>query len=130
MTMLASHKSDLDPASFHTIAELAYRESGLTLVREKSSMICSRLRHRLRALNMADFKSYIQLLKSDAGEAELDASIMDGSTKACGAVAGTTIVKNPISLARSVMTETRHVLLAAAGADAFPQEKTQPIVLV
>jgi beta-aspartyl-peptidase (threonine type) len=59
---------------------------------------------------------------NEAGEAELDASIMDGSTKACGAVAGTTISKHPISVARAVMTRTRHVLLAADGADAFAKE--------
>ena len=57
------------------------------------------------------------------GQAELDASIMDGRNRACGAVAGTTVAKNPISLARLVMTDTRHVLLAAAGADAFAEEK-------
>ena len=45
-----------------------------------------------------------------AGSHELDASIMDGKTKACGAVAGVTTVKNPITLARLVMTKTRHVL--------------------
>ena len=53
---------------------------------------------------------------------------MDGRSKACGAVAGTTIAKNPISLARLVMTDTRHVLLAAAGADAFAKEKAVPVV--
>ncbi len=50
---------------------------------------------------------------------ELDATIMDGSTRACGAVGGVTTVKNPISLARLVMTETHHILLAADGADKF-----------
>ncbi|MBA61929.1 MAG: beta-aspartyl-peptidase, partial [Planctomycetaceae bacterium] len=45
------------------------------------------------------------------GTNELDATIMDGRTRACGAVGGVTTVKNPISLARRVMTETRHVLL-------------------
>ncbi len=59
---------------------------------------------------------------NEVGSAELDASIMDGSTRACGAVAGTTISKHPISLARAVMTKTRHVLLAADGADAFARE--------
>ena len=59
---------------------------------------------------------------NDAGGAELDASIMDGSTKACGAVAGTTVSKNPITVARAVMEKTRHVLLAADGADAFAKE--------
>lgn len=53
------------------------------------------------------------------GEHDLDASIMDGSTRACGAVAGVKTVKNPISLARLVMTETPHVLLIGQGAEQF-----------
>jgi len=58
-----------------------------------------------------------------AGDHELDASIMDGKTKACGAVAGVKTVKNPISLARLVMTETRHVLLAGPGAEEFANQQ-------
>lgn len=60
----------LDPASFQAIAKLAYRESGLTLVKEKSSMIQSRLRHRLRALGLQDFAAYCALVQSDAGADE------------------------------------------------------------
>jgi beta-aspartyl-peptidase (threonine type) len=56
---------------------------------------------------------------SNAGKNELDASIMDGATLACGAVAGVTNVKNPISLARLVMERTDHVLLSSAGAEQF-----------
>jgi len=56
------------------------------------------------------------------GGHELDASLMDGASLACGAVAGVTTVKNPISLARLVMERTRHVLLAGAGADRFAEE--------
>ena len=59
---------------------------------------------------------------NSAGGHELDASIMDGRTKACGAIAGAKTVKNPISLARLVMTKTRHVLLTADGADRFAEE--------
>ena len=70
MTVLAPREYELDLESFRTIAELAYQESGLTLVREKSSMICSRLRHRLRALGLADFGAYIRLLQSEAGLTE------------------------------------------------------------
>jgi len=54
---------------------------------------------------------------TSAGLHELDASIMDGKTLSCGAVAGVTRVKNPISLARRVMERTPHVLFATAGAD-------------
>ncbi|MEM1067747.1 MAG: isoaspartyl peptidase/L-asparaginase [Planctomycetota bacterium] len=56
---------------------------------------------------------------TNEGNAELDASIMDGKTRSCGAIAGVTTVKNPIQLARKVMTETKHVLLAGDGAEEF-----------
>lgn len=57
-----------------------------------------------------------------AGGHELDATIMDGRDRSTGAVGGVTTVKNPVSLARRVMTDTRHVLLASAGADRFADE--------
>ncbi len=62
------------------------------------------------------------------GGCELDASIMDGKTLGCGAVAGVTVVKNPIALARKVMTETRHVLLSGPGANTFAEEQKVPLV--
>jgi beta-aspartyl-peptidase (threonine type) len=57
------------------------------------------------------------------GTHELDASIMDGSNLACGAVAGVTTVKNPIALARLVMSKTHHVLLQGTGAEHFADEQ-------
>ena len=59
---------------------------------------------------------------------ELDASIMDGKDRSCGAVAGVKSVKNPITAARLVMTDTKHVLLAGPGADAFAASKNLPVV--
>lgn len=53
------------------------------------------------------------------GVVELDASIMVGSTRKAGAVAGVTTVRNPITLARKVMELTPHVLLVGEGADRF-----------
>lgn len=58
---------------------------------------------------------------NEQGEHELDASIMDGSNLACGAVAGVKRVKNPITLAKRVMTDTRHVFLQSVGADKFAE---------
>lgn len=62
------------------------------------------------------------------GKVELDASIMDGRTRSCGAVAGLTATRNPISLARRVMTETPHVLLAGKGADEFAEAQKVRLV--
>lgn len=59
---------------------------------------------------------------------ELDASIMDGSTKKAGAVAMTRHIKNPIEAARLVMDKTWHTLLAGDGADKFARENRLTMV--
>jgi len=64
------HIDEIDDASFNAIAELTYRESGLQLVAEKASMIQSRLRHRLKAVGLNNFKSYAALVCSAEGESE------------------------------------------------------------
>jgi len=51
------------------------------------------------------------------GTHEMDASVMDGSTLAAGAIAGVSGVKNPVLLARLVMEKTEHVLLSGKGAE-------------
>ncbi len=56
------------------------------------------------------------------GKNELDAAIMDGRDLNCGSITGVTRVKNPISLARLVMTESRHVFFTGAGAERFAED--------
>ncbi|HWI86658.1 MAG TPA: isoaspartyl peptidase/L-asparaginase [Sphingomonas sp.] len=53
------------------------------------------------------------------GRIECDAAIMDGANLDAGAVAGVRSTRNPILLAREVMTNSSHVFLAGAGADSF-----------
>ncbi|HEY5721278.1 MAG TPA: isoaspartyl peptidase/L-asparaginase [Allosphingosinicella sp.] len=57
------------------------------------------------------------------GRNELDAAIMDGSTRGAGAVTGVTATRNPISLARAVMVSSPHVFLSGDGADLFSREQ-------
>ena len=57
------------------------------------------------------------------GTHELDASIMHGEHLDAGAVAGVSTVKSPIALARAVMEDSPHVMLASAGAEAFALER-------
>lgn len=54
---------------------------------------------------------------------EMEASIMDGPKRRCGAVSGLTTVKNPISLARLVMDKSPHSYMAFAGAEEFARRQ-------
>jgi beta-aspartyl-peptidase (threonine type) len=62
------------------------------------------------------------------GRVEMDASVMDGRSRAAGAVAGATRVANPVVVARLVMERTPHVLLAGEAADRFAQTHGARIV--
>ena len=53
---------------------------------------------------------------------ELDAAIMDGKTRNAGALTGVKTVKHPIRLARTIMTESKHVMMAQEGAETFAEE--------
>lgn len=56
------------------------------------------------------------------GTHELDAAIMDGSTMEAGAITGVTTVKNPVSLARIVMEESRHIFFSGQGAESYADQ--------
>ena len=65
---------------------------------------------------------------SAAGFNELDAAIMDGRDRNAGAVASVKRVKNPISLARKVMENSRHVMLISEGAETFAAQQNIELV--
>jgi L-asparaginase / beta-aspartyl-peptidase len=57
------------------------------------------------------------------GSIEHDAAIMDGSSRAAGAVTGTTRTRHPVALARRVMEGSPHVMLRGLGADQFSRDQ-------
>jgi len=65
---------------------------------------------------------------NSAGRVEMDAAIMEGHTLRAGAVAAVSGIKNPIKLARRVMEDGRHVMLASEGALLFAREIRFPEV--
>lgn len=69
------------------------------------------------------FNAGVGAVLTDAGTAELDAAVMDGRTRAAGAVSGITTVRSPIQLARRVMEASPHVMLVGAGAEDFATQQ-------
>ncbi|WP_291114815.1 isoaspartyl peptidase/L-asparaginase family protein [Flavobacterium sp. UBA6135] len=65
---------------------------------------------------------------TNEGKNELDASIMDGKSKAAGAVASVTKVKNPITLARAIMEVSEHVMMVGPGAEKFAEQNGVELV--
>lgn len=53
------------------------------------------------------------------GDNEMDAAIMEGATLKAGAVAGLRKVKNPVSAAKAIMEQSKHVLMIGKGAEKF-----------
>jgi len=62
------------------------------------------------------------------GVQELDASIMQSSDHNAGAITGVTTVKNPISLARYVMENTKHVMFSGNGAEIIAKDAKLDLV--
>ncbi|TYH42090.1 hypothetical protein ES332_D11G040100v1 [Gossypium tomentosum] len=60
---------------------------------------------------------------TSSGTVEMEASIMDGKSKKCGAVSSLSTVVNAVSLARLVMEKTPHIYLGFHGAEAFAREQ-------
>jgi len=58
-------------------------------------------------------------LPNEDGITELDASVMHGPTRRCGAVAAIRGCRTPSKIAKLVMEQTDHVMLAGEGADRF-----------
>ena len=123
----AGHLGPDDPASFGTDAPrlLGVREAvrAAWAILEGGGSALDAVEAAVRVLeDDPTYNSATGACLTAAGDVELDASIMDGASLRCGAVAVVKDVKNPVTLARRVMDRSEHVLLAGPGASAFARE--------
>ncbi|MEJ2904293.1 isoaspartyl peptidase/L-asparaginase [Pedobacter panaciterrae] len=56
------------------------------------------------------------------GKNEMDAAIMEGKSLKAGAVAGVSVIRNPITAARAVMEKSEHVMMVSRGAEQFAKQ--------
>ncbi len=120
----------IDRAQMTPDREASYR-AGLSAALDAGYAILERGQSSLDAVTEAvrlleddpQFNAGRGAVLSHDGEAELDASIMDGAGTRAGAVAGIRHVKSPIGLARLVMDKSAHVMLIGEGAEEFAREQ-------
>ncbi|MDX1571946.1 MAG: isoaspartyl peptidase/L-asparaginase [Xanthomonadales bacterium] len=119
----------IDPESFGDDREARYRRaledivvSGWNLLRSGASALDA-AEHAVRLLEECEYFNAGRgcVLNAD-GVAEMDAAVMDGAGRRCGAVAAVQLTRNPVCLARRVMEASEHVLLAGPNADRFGAE--------
>ena len=72
LTALKAKRFALSDADFRSIRDRVYDLSGILLGDQKFDLVYSRLTKRLRALGLADFRSYLELIESPEGEVELE----------------------------------------------------------
>jgi beta-aspartyl-peptidase (threonine type) len=68
------------------------------------------------------FNAGIGAVLTQDGLAELDAAVMDGAMRECGAVACVTRVKSPVRLARAIMERTPFNFFVGSGAETLAAE--------
>lgn len=108
----------------------ARARAGLEAALEAGSAILNRRESAVAAVEAA-----VRILEEDpsfnagrgsvltaTGCIELDAAIMDGRTRAAGAVAGLRTTRAPISLARRLLDDGPHVFISGKGADDFARD--------
>jgi L-asparaginase / beta-aspartyl-peptidase len=73
------------------------------------------------------FNAGIGAVLNRDGQPELDAAIMRGEDRGCGAVAGVSRVGSPIQLARAIMEQTPHVFFSGSGAEQIAEQLGLPM---
>ena len=117
----AGTRADADPTPYFDGTRRA-AEAGLRVLLQGGSALDAAQAAAVVLEDDPNFNAGTGAALTSAGEVELDASCMDGTSLRAGAVACVRTVKNPILLARRVCDDTPHVLICARGAEAFARE--------
>lgn len=117
----AGTSPDADPARYFEGTRRA-AEAGLRVLLQGGSALDAAQEATVVLEDDPNFNAGTGAALTSAGEAELDASCMDGTTLRAGAVACIKTVKNPILVARRVCDDSPHVLMCGPGAEAFARE--------
>ncbi|HUR41466.1 MAG TPA: isoaspartyl peptidase/L-asparaginase [Verrucomicrobiae bacterium] len=100
----------------------------LAFLRQGASAVDAVERAVVRLEECPLFNAGVGAVLNRDGAPELDASIMRGADRACGAVTCVSRVKSPVQLARAVMERSPHVMLMGTGAEALARELGLPEV--
>ena len=117
----AGTRPDHDPQPY-LLGTRAAAEAGLRVLLQGGSALDAAQAAAVVLEDDPSFNAGTGACLTAAGDVELDASCMDGTTLRAGAVACVKTMKNPILAARRVCDDTPHVLLCGPGAEAFARE--------
>ncbi|TXH04567.1 MAG: isoaspartyl peptidase/L-asparaginase [Nevskiaceae bacterium] len=101
----------------HRAALLRIAEEGRRLLKDGADALDAVERMVVLLEECPLFNAGVGAVLNRDGLPELDAAIMDGRDRRCGAVAGVMRSRSPVRLARAAMERSPHVLFAGAGAD-------------
>src|SRR5688572_21551226 len=133
MIRLAIHGGAGDPSPGrddqpHRAALREIATEGQRLLRDGASALDVVERMVVRLEECPLFNAGVGAVLNRDGQPELDAAIMDGKDRACGAVTGVARTRSPVQLARAVMEKTPHVMFMGVGAEALARELGLPEV--
>ncbi|PWB76305.1 beta-aspartyl-peptidase [candidate division GN15 bacterium] len=94
-------------------------EAGYGILRHGGSALDAVMKAVIAMENNPLFNAGKGAVFTHEGTNEQDACVMDGSTRAVGAVAAVKHIASPVTLARMVMERSKHVLLCGEGAERF-----------
>ncbi|MDR0252948.1 MAG: isoaspartyl peptidase/L-asparaginase, partial [Brucellaceae bacterium] len=117
-TILKSNMTPEREAAYHAGLK-ACLEAGLKILNEGGSALDAATAAVMALEDNPLFNAGRGAVYTTDATHEMDAAVMDGATRRCGAITGICGPRHPVLAARAVMEQTEHVFLAGNGAKRF-----------